>query len=66
MEFNGLVNIKCLHCGLINSERSVNTVIDMNVHMGAGTMAQWFKAPFPLAEAPVLVPSTLSVANNHL
>jgi hypothetical protein len=43
----------------------VNTIIDMNVHMGAGKMAQWFKAPVPVAEACGSVPSTLTVAKNH-
>lgn len=65
LEFNGLVNIRCLHYGLINSKQLVNTIIDMNVHMGAGKMAQWFKAPVPVAEACGSVPSTLTVAKNH-
>lgn len=48
------------------SKRSVDTINDMHAHTRAGKMAQWFKAPALLEEAPGSVPSTLTVAKNHL
>lgn len=64
LEFNGLVNIRCLHYGLINSKQLVNTIIDMNVHMGAGKMAQWFKALIALVENLAHKSNSSSIASD--